>query len=134
LTAVITDASVVASWLLPDEANAAGAEYFRRACEFGAAAPAIWEYEVRNILIINFRKGRISEQAALEGSEFLLSLGVKVDRDPIWSDVEALARRFRLTVYDAVYMELSARLRLPLATFDRALGAAARQLGLSADA
>jgi predicted nucleic acid-binding protein len=111
---LVTDASAVASWLLPDEANAAGAGYFLRACDFGAVAPAIWDFEIRNILIMNCRRGRISDAAARESLQFVRSLGVTVDRNPVWPDVEDLARRFQLTVYDAAYLELSARLRLPL--------------------
>ena len=35
-----------------------------------------------------------------------------------------------LSVYDATYLELASRMRLPLATLDRALGEAARAAGL----
>jgi predicted nucleic acid-binding protein len=37
-----------------------------------------------------------------------------------------LARRHRLTFYDAVYLELAIRRNLPLASFDRDLFGAAR--------
>ena len=39
----------------------------------------------------------------------------------------ALARRHRLTVYDAAYLELAQRERVPLATLDAALADAARR-------
>jgi predicted nucleic acid-binding protein len=42
-----------------------------------------------------------------------------------------LAVQFRLTVYDASYLELAQRLRLPLATRDEELYAAGRALGVS---
>jgi predicted nucleic acid-binding protein len=42
-----------------------------------------------------------------------------------------LADRFQLTLYDAAYLELAQRRTLPLATFDKALGAGARALGIS---
>lgn len=38
--------------------------------------------------------------------------------------------RFRLTLYDAAYLELAQRLALPLATLDEELRAAARDLGV----
>jgi predicted nucleic acid-binding protein len=41
-----------------------------------------------------------------------------------------LALRWRLTVYDAAYLELAQRRRLPLATVDRDLVAAARAIGI----
>jgi predicted nucleic acid-binding protein len=42
----------------------------------------------------------------------------------------ALADRFRLTLYDAAYLELAQRTSLPLASLDAELGGAARALGV----
>ncbi len=39
--------------------------------------------------------------------------------------------QYQLTAYDAVYLELAMRLKLPLATFDHELIAAAPQAGVS---
>jgi predicted nucleic acid-binding protein len=41
-----------------------------------------------------------------------------------------LAEAFRLSVYDATYLELAQRRRLPLASLDRALRNAAAALGV----
>jgi len=41
-----------------------------------------------------------------------------------------LADRFRLTVYDAAYVELAGRRGLPLATLDQDMRAAGAALGL----
>ena len=41
-----------------------------------------------------------------------------------------LADLYRLTIYDAIYLELAQRRRLPLATLDAALAAAARGVGV----
>lgn len=38
----------------------------------------------------------------------------------------AKARAFRLSAYDAVYLEVAQRLRVPLATLDRSLAVAAK--------
>jgi predicted nucleic acid-binding protein len=43
----------------------------------------------------------------------------------------ALARKHRLTVYDAAYLELAKREALPLATLDRALERAAAAEGVA---
>jgi predicted nucleic acid-binding protein len=40
-----------------------------------------------------------------------------------------LADRFRLSLYDAAYLELAQRRMLPLATLDQELRAAARAVG-----
>jgi predicted nucleic acid-binding protein len=42
------------------------------------------------------------------------------------SQAFAQARRFRLSAYDAVYLEVAQRLRVPFATLDRSLAAAAK--------
>ena len=43
---------------------------------------------------------------------------------------EELALRFKLTVYDAAYLELAQRRRLPLASLDQELRAAAMAAGV----
>ena len=47
------------------------------------------------------------------------------------AQVLAPARRFRLSAYDAVYLELAQHLQLPLATLDRILAAAAAAAGVA---
>lgn len=52
-------------------------------------------------------------------------IGIVLDTGAESGAVMDLARRHRLTAYDALYLELALRRALPLATLDRALGAAA---------
>ena len=47
-----------------------------------------------------------------------------------WSSSLQLADRFRLTLYDAAYLELANRRSLPLASLDGPLCRAARDLGI----
>jgi predicted nucleic acid-binding protein len=47
-----------------------------------------------------------------------------------WTVMTHLAERYRLTVYDAAYLELAQRLSLPLATLDKELRAAGSALGV----
>ena len=58
-----------------------------------------------------------------------------IEIDPVsttraWGAALELAREHRLSGYDAAYLELAARMQLPLATLDQALGAAGRAEGL----
>lgn len=48
-----------------------------------------------------------------------------------WAATSGLAVVWRLTVYDAAYLELALRAGLPLATLDRALAAAAIGTGVT---
>jgi Predicted nucleic acid-binding protein, contains PIN domain len=47
-----------------------------------------------------------------------------------WHEISYIADRYNLTIYDAAYLELALRRQLPLATFDKALLAAARAEGI----
>jgi hypothetical protein len=57
-------------------------------------------------------------------------LAIIIDNTPDESGVLTLARRHRLAVYDAAYLELTARSALPLATLDAMLATAARSEGV----
>jgi predicted nucleic acid-binding protein len=69
-----------------------------------------------------------------ETAAFLLQLGrlrVRVDRLPDENAVLRLARTHRLSVYDAAYLELAQRERLPLATLGADLQRAAAGEGMA---
>lgn len=75
---------------------------------------------------MNERRGRVT---AGDTAAFLRDLGrlpIRVDASPGERLVLALARKHRLTVYDAAYPELAVRLDAPMASMDRALTAAGR--------
>ena len=64
---------------------------------------------------------------------FLRDLPIVLDlnaADRAWEGTIRLAERFKLTVYDAVYLELAQRRRLPLASLDQAPPAAAMAVGI----
>ena len=124
---IVLDASVALSWILPDE-RAAGERLFTR---FGGArfhAPAHWPLEVANAVVMAERRGRIDAGSRAGALRDLAELGVRIDRaigEATWSGIPELAARRRLSGYDAAYLELAQRLDCPLASFDRALLAAA---------
>ena len=123
----VLDASVAASWAFPDE-QAASAETAREQLRDNPAiTPEIWWYEVRNSMLVGERRGRIT-RAQIDA--FLLSLSafaIEVDHAPNGAALLDLARRHRLTIYDAAYLELALRKSLDLATLDGALIQAARR-------
>jgi predicted nucleic acid-binding protein len=53
--------------------------------------------------------------------------------DSALADTVTLAEHYRLTAYDAAFLELALRRRLPLATLDRQLQQAARAAGVQVD-
>jgi predicted nucleic acid-binding protein len=124
--AFVVDASIVGCWCFPDEADALADLAFQRVHAEGAIVPALWWFEVRNLVVMAERRGRLEPTGAAEFLADLEDLPVRIDREPHGETILALARAHRLTVYDAAYLELARRLDAPLATLDRALAAAAR--------
>jgi predicted nucleic acid-binding protein len=124
--AFVLDASVTVSWALQDEQEPVAIAAQKMAATQTAYVPAIWWFEVRNVLLVNEPRRRLTAQ---DTSVFLGALGrakLQVDQAPVDSSVLALARTHRLTVYDAAYLELAMREALLLATLDRALANAAK--------
>lgn len=91
-----------------------------------AIVPVLWWFEVRNVLVINERRGRIDWPGSGAFLADLERLPIHLDRQPDSEAILALARQHRLTVYDAAYLELALRMDAPLATLDQQLARAAR--------
>jgi predicted nucleic acid-binding protein len=126
----VLDASIVGSWCFHDEHDARADAAYDRLFDDRARAPILWWFEVRNVVLLGERRKRITEQYALEFLDRVEDLAVDLAPWPDQVVVLALARRHRLTFYDAVYLDLALRERLPLATLDGALAAAAHAEGV----
>jgi predicted nucleic acid-binding protein len=92
--------------------------------------PWLWWFEVRNILVVNERRGRISERETAVFLRQLARLRVRVDPAPGEDEVLRLARMHGLSVYDSAYLELAQRERVALATLDQRLRSAALAEGV----
>ena len=126
----VLDASVTAGWCFPDEDQRTSDAALSRLAEDTAVVPTLWWFEVRNILVVNERRGRVDAAGTAEFLAELDRLPILMDRDPDSETVVALARKHGLTAYDAAYLELARRLAAPLATLDQALVAAAQRDGI----
>ncbi len=124
---LVLDASVVLAWALPDERSPVATVALERTADEDAVVPALWWFEVRNALIASERRRRLDQGATATFLQRLARLPVQIDRSPDEAALLALARRHRLTVYDAAYLELAVRVGATLATGDTALAEAARR-------
>ena len=122
----VLDASIAACWAFEDEDHPVAALALERIRTDEARAPTLWWFEVRNTLIVNERRGRLTGADVAAFLRGLSRLGVILDRTPDEAVLLALARRHHLTVYDASYLELTQREGIPLATLDTELANAAR--------
>ncbi len=57
----VVDASIAASWFLPDEATPSATALARRAVHEYPTVPSLFVHEMRNLLIMAARRGRVSE-------------------------------------------------------------------------
>jgi len=126
----VIDASVAATWLLPDEGHAVAIAAYERLLSDHAVAPSLWWFEMRNIFISNERRGRLDGEKTSRALALLSDLPIQLDHAPDSAALLELARRHRLTAYDAAYLELAQRLNLPLASLDQELCAAATAVGV----
>jgi len=125
LTGFVLDASLAASWFLPDEASPGTNALLDRLVDEEAAVPSLFRHEMRNLMLLAHRRGRLS-RAKLRDVVDELGAAPFRDHGP-GDDVEILdlAIRHDLTAYDAAYLDLALRERVPLATLDRKLAVAA---------
>ena len=112
-----------------EEPTATGAMQY--VVEEGGVTPCIWWYELRNALLVNERRGRISPQQMSDTLADSLSLGISIDDQHDEALLLELARQYELSVYDAAYLEVAFRRGLALATLDRRLCEAAEPMGIA---
>jgi predicted nucleic acid-binding protein len=101
--------------------------------EEGAVVPALWRLEIANSLTVAVRRGRIDANFRRAALADLALLDIAIDDQTdvhAWGETLRVARIFKLTVYDAAYLELAQRRNLPLATLDGDLRAAAKSIDL----
>lgn len=122
----VLDASVTAAWLLPDEEHPVARRLEERLPEDHALVPPIWWFEIRNMLVVAERRNRLTSAMTAAILAGLSRYPIVENADMDESALLRLAREHALSVYDASYLELAGRMRLPLATIDRKLAQAAQ--------
>ncbi len=130
----VLDNSVALTWCFEDERTPATTALLEQLGESGAVAPALWPLEALNGLLVAERRGRLDADKRRALAGFLRALPIKIDDEmagQAWTITADFAERFRLSSYDAAYLELAQRHDLPLASLDRDLRAAAVALGLT---
>jgi predicted nucleic acid-binding protein len=126
---LVLDSSATLAWIFSDESKPAIDAIFDQIAEQGAVVPALWVLEVANSLTVAVRRERISPLERSDALADLSALEISIDPETerhAWKATLQLADHHGLTVYDAAYLELAQRKRMPLVTLDRALASAAR--------
>ena len=128
---LVIDASILAAWFLDEKPDPRVEIAFDTVARVETLAPSLFYYEIRNALLVSERRKRITE---VMSAAFLRDLGLLPIRLESAGDeaiLMTLARKRKLTVYDAAYLELAKQEGLPLATLDRDLEKAAIAEGVA---
>lgn len=132
----VLDNSVTMRWCFND-GSAADLAYAERVMDAladdSALAPSLWSLEVVNVLARAEHHGHIDTALTAAFLDRLRKLRIMPEESSFEVAITGIleaARRHHLTAYDASYLELAARKRLPLATLDASLRKAARREGV----
>jgi predicted nucleic acid-binding protein len=126
----IADSSVGVAWAVHSQASEVTDELLDRvAAGTSLVVPALWPFEVANSLLVLYRRKRILAEDRQRALDALGRLPLVVDDEGprlALGRISELAAEHSLSVYDAVYLELAVRRKLPLASCDEALCKAAQ--------
>jgi predicted nucleic acid-binding protein len=132
----VLDACVAVSWCFPGDPDE-DTHYSRRILALlatnDAIVPEIWAFQIANSIFVSFNKRkRITERQIEDFLRRLKELPISAEGRGLWSnvDLEASARKWNLSSYDAAYLDLALRTGMPLATIDHDLKKAAEAEGI----
>jgi hypothetical protein len=135
---LVLDASVASRWLSKDGSDS-DIPYANGVLERltlpteRAHVPCHWSLEIANVAIRGERLGYIKGSMVELFLELLEDIDFQIDLEASTraiTDLTEIARLYRLTPYDAAYLELALRLNFPLATLDKGLRRAAEAAGV----
>jgi predicted nucleic acid-binding protein len=121
-------------WFLEDETGRQyGLSVLASLSTKRAVVPILWFYEVGNGLIMAYRRKRITLDQIDGFLKRLKALPIEAAQQATSEVLElpAIAQKYSLTNYDAAYLGLALRLRLPVATTDVDLRRAAAAAGVA---
>ena len=133
MTAFVLDNSVAMRWLLasPKISEQRYAEsVLKSLAKAEAVVPNLWHLEAANVLLGATIRNDIEPSELERFTVQLENLPISVDpltANQVFGHTISLARAYRLSSYDAAYLELALREGLPLATLDKDLLKAARR-------
>ena len=130
MNTIILDASITGVWLIDDELDPRADMALTCLEDDMSVVPQLWHVEVRSVLLVAERRGRIRADEVDVRLLWLGGLPIQTDTQPDLDTALTLARTHGLSFYDAAYLELAQRRQATLATLDAALGRAATAEGL----
>jgi predicted nucleic acid-binding protein len=126
----VVDASIGVAWVHPAQATTRSLALLDLiAAGAVVRAPALWSLETANALLVLARRGKLTEDERATALTALGQLSVVLDHEMAglaFGKLSDLATRHGLSVYDAAYLEVALRRKVPIACQDGRLRAAAK--------
>ncbi|OGA24469.1 MAG: hypothetical protein A3H34_03805 [Betaproteobacteria bacterium RIFCSPLOWO2_02_FULL_67_19] len=130
--AFVADNSVIVAWFIASQASARTNALLERAAIGDVHVPFIWRAEFAATLLALSHGRRLQPARIPAMLDELERLELVHDATPPAArSLIELGRRHALSAYDACYLELALRLRLPLAARDAPLRKAAERAGVA---
>jgi predicted nucleic acid-binding protein len=126
-SSLVVDASIAAKWHLPGEPDTEKALQLLEQFRLGAVslfAPMHILYEVASAIMVATRgaQARLSTMEGEQAIDAFLGVGIRtIDGPGLIRAAHLLAGNIGIAFYDALYVALAERLRLPFITADRRL-------------
>lgn len=122
----VFDCSAIMALVLGDQQGDEAEAVLRQAIEAGdrLIVPGLFWFEVANTLVMAEREGRLNREELRLAESDLAGLPIDSEGPPdafLRERIRELARDYRLTAYDAAYLECAQRNGRRLKTFDRDL-------------
>jgi predicted nucleic acid-binding protein len=135
VTRFVLDASYAISWAREEEQTPEGLEHLKALGQGEAEAlvPAVWCDEIANVLLTMEGAKKLPAELAAKWARTFRALPITVFPATVehsLTEVRPLAQAHALSAYDASYLSLAMREKVPLATFDRQLIKAAPKVGV----
>ena len=80
-------------------------------------SPEVISFEIGNALINLYKRQKISEQGLFEAYKNFASIPLRIIKVDVDKALK-IACKYKIYAYDAYYLEIAYRLKLPLITFD----------------
>jgi predicted nucleic acid-binding protein len=126
----VLDSSVTAVWALGNEDSTIAEAAALRLKQEAAVVPSVWWYEIRNLLVVNERRRRLTASDSALFLSLISAYPIRIEPAEDEQTIFQFARQYGLSFYDAAYLAVAHRHRAPLATLDKALQAAALAAGI----
>src|SRR5262245_429209 len=120
----VLDCSITMAWCFEDENDQYADTILNNLQNATAVVLTIWHLEVSNVLLLAKKNKRITEVQSSSFIDALLTLPIVIDPSTTaraMRSIFVLAKQSDLTIYDAAYLELAIREKIPLLTLDKKL-------------